>query len=73
MEEMKSGARLILGWYSFVLAYYARETWRALPGPWYVKVLLIVICSLIPGPADEIALIAVTAYARRRASHLRAS
>lgn len=53
-------------WYAYVLWYEARELWRAMPGPWYVKLLLIAVCSLIPGPGDEIGIILLTAYMRRR-------
>jgi hypothetical protein len=56
------------GWYRYVLTFYARELWRSLPGPWYVKIALIIACQLIPGPGDEIALIALAAWARRRKS-----
>jgi hypothetical protein len=44
-------------WIGLKLA--ARELWDSLPGPWYVKVILIIACQLIPGQLDEIALIAV--------------
>jgi len=53
-------------WWAFVLRYEAREMWRALPGPWWVKVLLIVVCLAIPGPQDEIALALVVAAFRKR-------
>jgi hypothetical protein len=53
-------------WYRYVLVFFARELWRSLPGPWYVKIALIIVCQLIPGPGDEIALIALTVWARRR-------
>lgn len=47
-------------WPVYLVRYYVREMYRAMPGPWWVKVLLIVACQLIPGGFDEIALIAVT-------------
>ena len=34
------------------------QLWRALPGPTWAKVLLIALCLAIPGPADELILIA---------------
>ncbi len=36
-----------------------RALWSALPGPWWVKALLLALCLAIPGPGDEIALCAV--------------
>ncbi len=56
----------VAGWWVFVLRYEAREMWRALPGPWWVKVLLIVITQAIPGPQDELVLLAVVAAFRKR-------
>ena len=53
-------------WPVYVARYYARRAWDDLPGPWWVKVLLIAVCLAIPGQLDEVALIAVTAYCRRR-------
>lgn len=40
--------------------------WRALPGPTWVKVLLLVVCLAIPGPGDEIALLAIAAVLAAR-------
>ena len=56
----------VASWWVFVLRYEAREMWRALPGPWWVKVLLIVITQAIPGPQDELVLLAVVAAFRKR-------
>jgi hypothetical protein len=42
------------------------ETWRGLPGPNWVKVLLIAVCLAIPGPQDELLLLAITAACRAR-------
>lgn len=50
---------------AYVLWFYARQTFMALPGPIWVKCLLVVICLAIPGPQDELVLIALTAAARR--------
>ena len=58
--------RDLAAWWVFVLRYEARELWRALPGPWWVKVLLIVATQAIPGPQDELVLLAVVAWCRRR-------
>lgn len=49
-----------------------RATWDMLPGPTWVKAALIVVCLLIPGPGDEIALIAIAgALAVRKARSAR--
>ena len=56
----------VLGWWAFVLKYEARQLWRALPGPWWVKVLLIVVTQAIPGPQDELLLMLIVAALRRR-------
>ena len=61
----------VASWWAYVARYEAREAWRALPGPWPVKVLLIVLCALIPGPADEVALLAIVAALRKRRSSRR--
>ena len=53
-------------WPVYVLRWYAVQAWRDLPGPWFVKVLLIAVCLAIPGGFDEIALIALARYFRAR-------
>ena len=45
----------VASWWAYVLRYEVRELWQALPGPWWCKALLIVVCLAIPGPADEVA------------------
>ncbi len=54
----------IPSWYALWLRKAVKDTYNGLPGPWWCKVLLIVICLAIPGPQDEILLIAVTAIYR---------
>jgi hypothetical protein len=61
-----SGVRAAAAWWAFVLRYEARELWRALPGPWWVKVLLLAVCLACPGPWDELAVIMITAAFRKR-------
>lgn len=58
--------RAVASWWAYVVRYEAREMWRALPGPWWVKVLLIVVTQAIPGPQDEILLLAICAACRKR-------
>ena len=58
--------REVIDWWAYVLKYEAREFWRALPGPWWCKVLLLVILQLIPGELDEILLLVVLGWLRKR-------
>jgi hypothetical protein len=63
----RQDAGYLVSWYVYVVWYELRETWRALPGPWYVKVLLTAICLAIPfDPWDEIVLLAIVKFARMR-------
>lgn len=41
-----------------------RQTWDDMPGPAPVKLALVIICLAIPGPQDEILLIAFTRACR---------
>lgn len=48
---------------------FAAETWAAIPGPWPVKILvcaLLMACLAIPGPFDELAVLAMIRLARKR-------
>lgn len=56
-------------WPIYVAWDLARETYRSLPGPWWCKLLLCILCLAIPGPQDELALIALTVIARRIRAH----
>lgn len=56
----------IAAWYWLAVRWEARDMWRALPGPWWVKVIILVITQAIPGPQDEILLFAVLAILRAR-------
>ena len=51
-------------WPVFLARYYVRQTWRDLPGPVPVKVALVVICLAIPGPQDELILLALVKVCR---------
>ena len=60
---------LTMAWHSwpvFLARHYLKETWDGMPGPWPVKLLLVVVCLAIPGPQDEILLILITQALRRR-------
>lgn len=51
-------------WPVFVARCQVRSLWEGLPGPWPVKAALCVACLAIPGPQDELLLLAVTAAFR---------
>jgi hypothetical protein len=63
---MADDVRALASWYAYAVRYELRETWDELPGPWYVKVLLILACLAIPGYLDEVALVALVKFARSR-------
>lgn len=50
-------ARLWHSWPAFLARYYMRQVWRDLPGPWPVKVALIIVTQAIPGQLDDYLLI----------------
>lgn len=48
---------------------FAAETWESIPGPWPAKILvcvLLVACLAIPGPFDEMLVLALIKLARKR-------
>lgn len=67
-ENMKS----VAWFWGTVARFEARRLWQSLPGPWPVKVLLIVLTQAIPGPQDELLLLAVVAGWRAWRRHKRA-
>lgn len=56
----------VAAWWWLVTRITARQFWDALPGPWPVKVTLLVVCVAIPGGFDELVLLAVVAWWRRQ-------
>lgn len=42
-----------------------RDLYDSLPGPWWLRVALVAVCLAIPGPQDELLLLAVVALSRR--------
>ena len=59
----------VASWWAYVIRYEAREVWRALPGPWPVKILLIALLAagqLIPGELDELLLLLAIGWVKRR-------
>lgn len=61
-------------WYALAIWCAMLQTWRDMPGPWWVKVALVAVCLAIPGPQDEILLILLTrvfrAWRARQAANL---
>ena len=43
---------------------WVKDTWDSLPGPRWLRVALIVVCLAIPGPQDELLLLAILAASR---------
>lgn len=58
--------RADLSWWAYVVRYEAGEMWRAMPGPWPVKVALLAVMLAIPGQLDEIVFFAVMSALRKR-------
>jgi len=53
-HEMIAEMRSLILWYWLWVKACARRIWDDLPGPWYVKILLIVVTQVvIPGPLDD--------------------
>jgi hypothetical protein len=77
MEITRTIREAALSLWHFWPVFCARDLvagmWRALPGPWWVKILLLVICQLIPGGFDEWALIAGTRAYRTWRAHRQAA
>lgn len=67
-QASKTTAKAWNTWPVFLARYYLRQTWEGLPGPWPVKVALLVVCVAIPGPQDELILLALTQVCRARAA-----
>jgi hypothetical protein len=63
----------VISWWAFVLKYEAREMWRALPGPWWCKLLIIIVLQAIPGELDEILLLVVLSALRKRRARIAAA
>lgn len=51
-------------WHVYCAREWVREAWAGLPGPWWCKALLCAACLAVPGPQDELLLLAVTAACR---------
>lgn len=60
-----------ISWWAYVVRYEARELWRAVPGPWWVKVLLLAVMLAIPGQLDEVVFFAVLGAIRKRRTRRR--
>lgn len=61
----------VAGWWWHVVKVSAADGWRWLPGPWPVKLTLVVLLAagqLIPGELDELIVLAVIAGVKRLAA-----
>jgi hypothetical protein len=62
-------------WHAWLIGWHARKTWRELPGPTWVKIITLVIIggvgALIPGPWDELIMIAGVRAAARLGAAIR--
>jgi hypothetical protein len=71
ITEVREAADLAVFW-AYVVAWAIRQLYNDLPGPRPVRIALIVICFLIPGGFDELALVAIAranrAYRNRKRS-----
>lgn len=47
-------------WYAAWMLDGIRQTWEDMPGPAPVKIALVAVCVAIPGPQDELLLLALT-------------
>jgi hypothetical protein len=59
----------LAAWWWCVVRMSARAGWDALPGPWPVKIALILLLAagqLIPGELDEVLLLLAIGYVKRR-------
>lgn len=54
----------ILWFWMAAVKFAIKSIWDSLPGPWYVKLILIIITQAIPGPQDELLLFAIMALFR---------
>lgn len=52
----------ITWWWTYAAIYAARAIWDELPGPWWMKIILLIVTQiLIPGPIDDVALMLIIA------------
>ncbi len=65
--------RDLAAWWLTVVRFTIAEIWASLPGPWWCKLIILIVCAAIPGSFDEIAVIAVCAAWRRRQARKLAS
>jgi hypothetical protein len=72
-HEMIAEMRSLARWYWLWVKAGARRIWDDLPGPWYVKILLIVITQVvIPGPLDDAVILLGPRIARKVIARYRA-
>lgn len=71
MSEAMSEVWWLGRWYGLWTWDAIRQTYRDMPGPWWVKLVIVIICLAIPGPQDELLLVlasrAFRAWRKRQA------
>jgi hypothetical protein len=68
-RQLLKTASDIAAWWWTVVRMSARQGWDALPGPWPVKaglIALLAVAQIVPGQVDDIALVLVIGYVKRR-------
>lgn len=59
---MHSDARSAVARIASAARRHVTALWQALPGPTWAKVITVALCLAIPGPLDEIAVVAVAGF-----------
>lgn len=54
----------IVAWYALMIRIAARMVWDSIPGPWYIKVVLLAVTQVIPGQFDDILIFGAIALYR---------
>jgi hypothetical protein len=55
----------IFWWWTWAVIFYARAIWDDLPGPWWMKVIILIVTQiLLPGPIDDIGVLLLIAGVR---------
>jgi hypothetical protein len=59
----------LVSWYWFAVRWTVRDTWKGLPGPVWVKLIIClagIAALLMPGQADDIMLVLIIGWVKRR-------
>jgi hypothetical protein len=66
MRELTAALGIFTAWYWMGVKMLAGDLWTALPGPWPVKLLVVLVLLAIPGPQDELLLVLFLSWRKRR-------